>query len=1163
MFTQTRHAIRLILPLLCIPYILSSQNLLEGKVIDDQSKESLSFAYVKLKDIAIGTVTDSDGRFQLNVPFQHNERAIVFSYVGYEDLLLSQEEFRTNKDGIFRLKPSTTTLQEVVITPKKLPKPRALLKKVFKRLADNYAIKPILINGYYRETLKENGAHIKFNDAVCSYYSLPYSNKKYKRKDYQSNFENPSGVIFSSFTYMGFELDLHRFHFHFQTLKEEAVNIHNARSSENLTKYRMNASIKGGPLSLFARNRVKYQDSFLGNKKFRDFTYILKEVQDDEGNWLYQLDFHTKTTKAKLDSLEHTLLNRQWRHANKHKLLKGKIYIDQNTYAIVKYECAVPNSLKGYFCGQEEMQIKHFDYKLDLNFKQKNGTYYLDYLRHENEFIYEDTIKNYKNFYAAISEFHTDSIQTQDVRRIPKKDNFANVDFNYLYDYALEYDSTYWTAYRLKNQYANIDTNIRTDMESKKVLEQQFRDKHVRDENMPAPIAPIETHTFRIHNEKYSDPYAWLKDTKSPKTNPQVMDYLLAENDYARNYTIPLRKGQRDIFEELVTSIRQQDTSLPTKDNGYYYYSKLEEDDEHPRYYRKKIDNNQPEELLLDVNKMADEYTYYTAGPGPVSPNNNILAYYENTTGKDSYTIKFKDLKTGQLLSDSLTNIASLVWLDNESFLYSLQEEKTLRTHQIMKHQLGSSRKDELVYEEKTPNFSVNIGKSLSKEFIFLSIESNTTSEIWYLPTKQPNSSFQLIRPREKNHLYSVSHYKDKFYIRSNKNAINYQLMTVDTNAIKKDDWQVLVPHKKSVLIGDFKIFDNYLVIRERENAENRIKVINRTTQAAHYIKFKEAYNTAYIGYNRETNTDSLEIVYTSFKTPITTYRYHMGDQGMTKIKQAPSPTYIGKIKVKRIWATSLDGQQIPITVVYDKWRSNGTKSSDKKLYLTSYGAYGSDQTPYYDARIKHLISTGFTVALAHVRGGNDMGEQWYEAGKLLQKKNTFYDFITCAEHLIQEGYAQKGSITAEGGSAGGLLMGAVANMRPDLFKTIILNVPFVDVINTMLDEKLPLTIDEYEEWGNPEKRKYYDYMKSYSPYDNVQAQNYPNLLFFTGLNDTRVGYWEAAKMVAKLRALKTDNNLLLLHTSLSAGHGGASGRFSSLNEQAYRLALIADMYNK
>jgi len=659
--------------------------------------------------------------------------------------------------------------------------------------------------------------------------------------------------------------------------------------------------------------------------------------------------------------------------------------------AIVGYECAVPNSLKGYFCGYEAMQIKHFDYKLNAKFKEKNGKYYLDYLRHENEFIYEDTIKNHINYYAAISEFHTDSIQTKNAKPIPLKDNFVNADYNQLYDYALEYDTTYWKKYQSKNKYASIDTSIRKDMETGKVMEQQFHDKHVRDEDMPAPIAPVETYTFRIHGEKYTDDYAWLKDTKSPKTNQKIMDYLWAENKYAQNYSIPLRKNQRLIFEELATGIRKNDTSLPIKYNGYYYYSKIEEEEEYPSYYRKKIDNSQAEELLLNVNKMAEGHTYYTVGIGQVSPNNNILAYYENTTGKDEYIIKFKDLTNGKLLPDSLTNITTLVWLDNQSFLYTVQEEKTFRTHQVKKHVLGNSiNQDELVYQEKTDNFSVSIQESLSKEFILLSIQSSTSSETWYMRTQQPNSSFQLIRPREKNHLYSVSHHKDKFYIRSNKNAINYQLMTVDTTATPKDKWQIVLPHQSSILMEDFQVFDNYLVVQEKENAQNRIKVINRTTQASHTIPFKEDFYTVDIGYNRETNTDSLQVIYKSFKTPETTYLYHLGNKGMKKIKQAPFPIYGGKVKVKRLWVPSLDGQQIPITLVYDKWPTKNQEDNNKKVYLTSYGAYGFGQTPYYSSTIKHLISSGFTVAIAHIRGGDDMGRQWYESGKLLQKKNTF-----------------------------------------------------------------------------------------------------------------------------------------------------------------------------
>lgn len=1144
----------------------ASDIIITGTVVDKSDGTPLPYAYLKVDNTRLGTVTEGDGKFRITIPEIYNTNTITISYLGFKSLVLTVKEFKAQNKSQFLMQSEATSLDEVVVASKeKLPKAKSLLRKVIKQIPVNYADSTTMISGYYRETLKENGNYMKFSDAVCNYYELPYNNEKYKWRDYQYPFDFSLG--FGAFSFDS--NSLHRTHFHHRTLKKEQVNIIDSRSSSNLSKRNFNSNIEGGPLGLFGRNRVKYQESFLEKKAKRDFAYTISEELDaTSGEWLYVLSFHTKTTKEELAKLKPGARNKQWKLANKRKLLKGKIYINPEDLAIVRYECEVPNDLKQYFCAYNFNEIKHFDYKLDVRFKKKGETYYINTMRHEDEFIFKDSISQETTYYSAISEFNTTGINDLQVKKIPKEDQFANVMSNQLYELALDYDDTYWKNYTAENPIARIDAEIRADMEVNKTLEIQFRDKHIRNDSLPEPMAKIKPSHFKIHGETYTDNYAWLKDTKAPKNNPAIMDYLRAENKYTENYNIPLKKSQRGIYKQLIQNIELNSTSLPIKENGYLYYSKYNEDDEHPIYYRKAIAENAEEETLLDVNVMAAEKVYYTASVGIASPNNQLLPVFENTTGKDDYTLKLKDLKTQTFLNDSITRIGGMVWLDDTSFLYSNIEKETFRSSKIMRHILGTdSKTDAVIYEEKDPSFSVSISKSKSKDYIFLSSGSSTSSEISFLKTDDLEGNFEVILPREKNHLYGVLHFKDQFYMMSNKDALNYKILTIDTAEVSKGNWKEVVPHQPGVLLEGFVMFDNYLVIQEKEKAQSQLKITNLTTQKSHYIKFKEDYYNISIGYNPDTATDSLQLSYSSFETLPSTLNYHMETKKKRLVKQyGKKPLYsYQRYLVQRKWVTAKDGKQIPLTLISDKWRAKDKwrtkrKGNGFKVYLTSYGAYGSGQGLARGATVQHLVNMGYVYAIAHVRGGDDMGKEWYEDGKLFNKKNTFSDFIACAEYLIAENYAKEGSIVASGGSAGGLLMGAVVNERPELFETVILDVPFVDVINTMLDEKLPLTTSEFEEWGNPKDKDYYNYIKSYSPYDNVTSQDYPNLLFSTGINDTRVGYWEPAKMVAKLRANKTDDNVLLLKTSLSNGHGGGSGRFAGYKESAFQLALIYEL---
>ena len=1144
---------------------LAQDIILTGSVVDDKTNDPLPFVYLKLDDAALGTVTEADGRYRLTVPERYAAYTIIVSYLGYESQEVGVAELKKRSEPL-RLRQAATELTEITVTPEKLPSARAILKRVFRNLDKNYPQEFSHHDGYYRETLQENGAYIKLADAVVTYRSAPYLDKKYKWKHYVNTMEWGTTMV----SFFGFDPreHLHRSHFHHRTLKEEQVHVHDARGSENATTRHMNGNIIGGPLGLFGRDRMKYQEAFLGPKRNRGFNFLVDEVNYGDRGYVYALRFRTTTTKADLEALPDThkkvwRQSKRWVHANKHKMLEGTIYVDKDSYAVLGYDCHIPNELKPYFCGYKEMRIKHFDYQLEARYAEVDGKFVLDYLRHSDEFIFKDTTDQVITPYVATSEFSRTGTDFAPTKAIPEDDHFANVDRNELYNFPLEYDSLYWAAYLAEHPGFAIPDNIRDDLSREKPLERQFGDRLRRDPDLPPPVAPIDPSSYTLHGQRITDDYAWLKDRKDPRANPRVMDYLRAENAYAENYFRPLRKTQRNVFRELKMSVEKEYKSLPTVENGFVYTYSYGEDDEYPVFLRAPVSDTAAVDTLMNVNKEAAKHDYFNAGGIQFSPNNELMSWYENTTGSDNYVIRFRNHATQTALADSLLHAGQLVWLDDATLLYSRQEPNTLRTSRVYRHRLGTPQAtDELVYEETDPLYNVGIGRSRSRDFIWLTCSSTETTETRYLRTDQPTAAFRVFLPREEKHRYSVNHHGDNFYVVSNdKGAVNGAVYTVDTSNIERKHWQLFIPHRPEVQVSNVLAFDKYLVLTEWEAIQPRIRVIERATMESRYLPFKgnKIYDVG-LGYNPDPATDTLQVVYTSYDTPTKTMNFHLGTFDSRLVRQRKSGIRVGKLIVKREYATAPDGTLVPLTLVYNKWQG-GAKEDHKRVYLTSYGAYGSGQQVGYSPFVYTLLNRGFTYVIAHVRGGGDLGPAWHDGGRLLNKQNTFDDFIAVGDWLVENDYAGPGSITAQGGSAGGLLMGAVVNKRPDLFKAVILDVPFVDVINTMLDETLPLTTGEYLEWGNPNDKKYYKYIREYSPYENVKEQAYPNLFFFTGLNDTRVGYWEPAKMAAKLRALKTDGNVLLLKTDFTAGHGGGSGRYAGLQEAAYKLALIFDLY--
>ncbi len=689
------------------------------------------------------------------------------------------------------------------------------------------------------------------------------------------------------------------------------------------------------------------------------------------------------------------------------------------------------------------------------------------------------------------------------------------------------------------------------------LLNMSCKENEKKKEAQP-PVAEKIKKELTIHGDTRIDNYYWMRE----RENPKVIDYLNAENAYKDSMMAHTKDFQKNLFDEIVSRIKKDDETVPYKENGYFYYTRFEKGGEYPIYCRKKENMDAEEEILLNVNEMAKGYSYYQLGDFSVSEDNKLIAYSVDTVSRRKYTIYVKDLTTGELLTDKIAvTTGGATWAnDNKTVYYTTKDPETLREDKIFRHTLGAEQADDqLVFEEKDETFSTFVYKSKSKKYIMIGSYSTLSSEYRFASADEAKPTFKIIQPREKDLEYDVSHFEDKFYIRTNLDAKNFRLMETSVNSTEKENWKEIIPNRDDVLFSGLEIFRNFLVLSERKNGLNQIRIINQSDKSDYYIDFGEETYDAWISMNPEFDTEILRYGYTSMTTPSSTFDYNMVSKEKTLLKQQEvlgdfSPD---NYEAKRLWATAEDGTKIPISVVYKK----GIKlDGNNPLLLYAYGSYGYSMDAYFSSVRLSLLNRGFVYAIAHIRGGQEMGRYWYEDGKLLKKKNTFTDFIACSEYLIAEKYTNKDKLFAMGGSAGGLLMGAIVNMRPDLYKGVIAAVPFVDVMTTMLDETIPLTTSEYDEWGNPNEKVYYDYMLSYSPYDQVKAQNYPNMLVTTGLHDSQVQYFEPTKWVAKLRDMKTDDNLLLLSINMETGHGGASGRFDRYKETALEYVFMFDL---
>jgi oligopeptidase B len=666
-----------------------------------------------------------------------------------------------------------------------------------------------------------------------------------------------------------------------------------------------------------------------------------------------------------------------------------------------------------------------------------------------------------------------------------------------------------------------------------------------------------------IHEHTRTDKYFWLND----RTNPQVIDYLNQENEYLKSELRHTEDFQEILFEEMKGRMKEDDESVPYLKEGYYYYTKFIKGGEYPLFCRKKGTLTAEEEIMLDINILAENQDYMNVSSIVVAPHQQLIAFSEDNVGRRIYNIRFKDLNSGIILEEEISSATgNMVWAqDSQTLFYSKQDLSTLRPYQIYKHRMGTRQEDDiLVYQEDDETFTCSVSKTKSKAYIFINSHNSVSSESRFIDAYKPDNHFTLVQERIRDLEYGVEHYQNDFLILTNdQQATNFKLVKTPIDLPEKENWKDLIPHREEVLLEGFEVFKDYLVLDERFNGLNRIEIRTWDGLKSHYIEFKEPAYAAWIGHNPEFDSQILRYGYNSLTTPASTYDYNMLTREKILLKRQE---IVGGYKPEeymseRIWAPATDGTLIPISLVYKQqlFQKNGTNP----LLQYAYGSYGHSTDAVFSSSRLSLLDRGFVFAIAHIRGGQEMGRQWYEEGKMLNKMNTFTDFISCSEYLIEQNYTHPKHLYAMGGSAGGLLMGAVINLRPDLYHGVVATVPFVDVVTTMLDESIPLTTGEFDEWGNPKNKEYYDYMLSYSPYDNVDKKNYPHLLVTSGLHDSQVQYWEPTKWVAKLRELKTDHNRLFLYTNMEAGHGGASGRYNALRELALEYTFILDLAGK
>lgn len=1134
---------------------------LHGNVYEEGSGELIPFVTLRIKDTHKGSITEENGSFAIRIPQVFSKGTLQFSCVGYKTKEVPIASLLENETNQIYLEVHVEPLDDVVVSNGKNEDPEKILKKAIRKIKGNYQKKKHTFDAYYRERIVENGATVKFSDAAVTFDQTGYDGKRFRQYILgpiiiNSRGNGNLGIVSSIMTLGGNWGERLHDHFGHNTQREDKVKVHDSRSSLNLSTEGMEANIEGGPLSILSKDLVKYISHFLDKKNFSKYDYQLYEQLNDNNRWDYVIKFEPNEEPLSLEKIQE--MQAMNKRTSRVDILSGSIFIDQETYAIKRVTYGVSQKYRRHICNLGDMNIKHYGYEIDVNYKQHNDRWQIDKITRLDEFIFKDTLKQQTTPYATITELFVTKPESS-IESVLPRENFPNIDSNSLYDYAVAYDSGFWVAYEKENPLATIAPEIRADMETADALEKQFAMKHLRDESMRPPIAPLQPITTKIHGVELVDSYQWLKSTK-PKGNDKVMDYINSENKYTENYLVPLRKNIRTISSEIWNVMDQASKTDPYLNYGYWYWSLYENDNEFRTIYRKKDEPNATEEVLLNLNSIADSADYFKFGFYNVSPNNQYLAYAIDTLGQGKMNTYITDLTTGKILKDSTSLAAGFLWAeDSKGFFYTLKDEKTDRSHSIMYHQLGSDFKtDSLYLFEDDKASSVSMWQSRDREFVFMASASNSTSSIYMARNRMPYQ-FRLLKKTQAGQHYGLYPVQDKMFVFTNEGAENGRLMVADTAAFNFDNLREVESSTEDIILEDFAVFKDYLVFLKKQRMNQYIEVKNRHTYEVYRIEGKSGeLHALTLGRNDDYESDSLQYLESAphYRTVKVSFNLKEKRESRKPLAQSQGAGLNFLYVSRLIWVEVRDGAQVPVSLVY-LGNSKLKRLDQRPVLIDAYGAYGSGNQLVFDRSMNPLINNGFIYAYVHVRGGDELGRSWYKQGKKFNKLNSFNDLIDVTDYLKAEGIGHAKKMFANGGSAGGLLMAAVINQRPDLFAGAFLDVPFVDVINTMLDANLPLTVNEYEEWGDPNNKKDFQYMLQYSPYDNIKPQAYPRMMFQAALADRKVGYWEAAKMVAKLRANKTDNNILLLQTQLNEGHNLANSRLQGVQLLAQKYAIL------
>lgn len=1113
--------------------------IVEGNIYDAKTGEGVPFVTIQVEGTGFGGVSNADGHFKLRLDDDMRSRSLLFFCVGYERAQLAINDIKNPLNLKVQLQSSELKLEEVVVDAKGLD-PRNLLREAIEKIPTNYPNQPFNMEGFYRELIRENDRYVKLSEAVCQFYYIGYDQKLNLKEAYES-YHDYSSINAATFISGRWYDDL--------TFPQDQVKVLQARVSENLFRGEINTSIAGGPLGLMAFDKVKYPTYFMSSSNnkvpaaayrnyLRDYEYKLENVTKYDQNNVYVLSFAPKKVKERVN-------------------LKGKIYIDIESLAFVAFEYEMLPSERPVDYVLARNLLRHTQHKVRLDYRQYDGKWYPHQLSVDDIVtVLDRRTQKEVSTYETASEILISDIKTENVQSFNEKDIFKNTISNHLYEYPLEYKPDFWDKYYSTGNFIPLENNVRQDLEQNMSLEKQFLAKQTQEENQTAPRAKQIPRTVARHGIERQDPYSWLRN----RNDKEVINYLRAENKYADNELLHLRPSQREWYNKMISRVAQAYKTPEAVIGNYEYYQRYEAGRLYPKLCRRSQSGDSPEEVLLDVNELAKGKEFFELADYQLSPDGKTLAFMVDTTGNFHTTVHFLDIEQKRFRAERLNRVTSMAWSKDSQYLFYAIQDETNRSHEIYRHQLGKPQYDDkAVHREKDLGFSLMLSKSISGDYIFINSRSQTTSEVHYFAASDAQAKPTLFRAREKGHFYQVEASPDAFYVLSNEKAPNGKVLKLPLASTNWKSAKVILKEDKKAYIEDFVVLKGYLATNEIQEGQMQVRVLNLSDQETHFVPLSKEFFTSDLSNHQDYNSGKLRIGYRSFVQPQTAYEYDLASKNL---KQLGDQDLVKDLAAENYNFTRIEvgSEKVPVTLVS---RKGVDLKANNPLMLTGWGMLGKSDLPVFDPSILALVDEGFVYAVAHVRGGREKGSKWYEEGRLLKKKNSFEDFISVADYLCKNQYTSPQNLVAYGHEEGALLIGYAVNERPELFRVAIFDNALLDMVNVIEDPKLPLTNAQKEEWGDAANKEEYAYVASYSPYERVKAQNYPKMLFFDYLYDEEIPFWSSAKMVAKLRATKTDDNTLVLRTNMSDGHSGPSGRYQEQRQYALIMAYLLEEFKK